>query len=234
MKQSGISFQCRLLREREICDWFEVSHGWNPPINNERTDSIMWSICPNGIFSIKSLKMHLYNSSAIDNTVNVGALWTSTLPKKCKVFIGTIMHRCLNTADKIQARHPFMSLCLNWCVLCRQNIEDLEHLFFHYPYAVSIWHYLQRGGLNLSTFVSFFHITQKLIHTPPTSSKDIISSSLIRATLWCLWLGRNGRIFQAIDRCADRIVDDILYLAASWCSKSPFFCNYDIATITLN
>lgn len=28
--------------------------------------------------------------------------------------------------------------------------------------------------------------------------------------------------------------DDILYLSASWCSKSSLFCNYDISTIALN
>lgn len=84
----------------------------------------MWSICSNGTFSVKSLKMHLYNTSIMNNIVNVGSLQTSTLPKKCKVFIWTILHRSLNTADKIQARHHSITLYLNWCVLCRQDIED--------------------------------------------------------------------------------------------------------------
>lgn len=88
----------------------------------------------------------------------------------------------------------------------------LELLFFHCPYVVSIWYFLQRGGLNFSSFVSFFDIIQKLIHTPQTSSKAIITSSLIGATLWCLWLERNRRTFQVVDRSTDKIVDDILFI----------------------
>ena len=34
-----------------------------------------------------------------------------------------------------------MILSPNWCVLCKKDEEQTNHLFIHYPFASEVWYY---------------------------------------------------------------------------------------------
>lgn len=73
-----------------------------------------------------------------------------------------------------------------------------------------------------------------LLQLKMSSKAHIIRSNIMAVVLWSIWLERNRRIFQEVDRNQNYLWNEILSLAALWSSKFPFFCNYDVSTIALN
>lgn len=81
-------------------------------------------------------------------------------------------------------------------------------------------------------------VLKKFCCSKPASKRNILLQNLIGATLWSIWLERNDRTFHGHGggggKSQIQIWEYILNLSAIWCSKSKLFCNYNIASISLN
>ena len=56
-------------------------------------------------------------------------LWEAKAPLKVKAFAWLVAHRKVNTNDLLQVRRPFKSLNPQWCILCKGEGEEIDHLF---------------------------------------------------------------------------------------------------------
>lgn len=72
--------------------------------------------------------------------------------------------------------------------------------YFRMLFSTSIWTYFNNGGLNVNLTNSLNELIQLFIHTPQMSTKAILLSNLIGAVFWWLWLERNERILQSVNR----------------------------------
>ena len=48
----------------------------------------------------------------------------------------------VNTNDLPQLRRPYKSLKPQWCILCKEDIEFVDHLFLHCSLIIGLWHKL--------------------------------------------------------------------------------------------
>lgn len=165
----------------------------------------------------------------------MGHLWKNNLPKKCKFFIWSILHKGLNTHDKMQKRYPSLNINPSWCILCKNNEETGEHLFITCHCSQFLWAtffgYLKH---NRSSPQNMDEVINLLIPQKSATKPSILLSNLVGATLWSIWLERNNRTFHNKSKSLAHLWEDIINLSSFWCKKSILFSSYDVATISLN
>ena len=111
-------------------------------------------------------------------------------------------HKRLNTCELLQRRRPKSCFSPHWCVLCKSNGEDADHLFLQCEVASYLWHKLfSEVGVNW---------------VPPTQLSDLFSQNhsgfgkgkkakvlwgcAVLAVFWVIWMERNRRIFEDYSR----------------------------------
>lgn len=52
---------------------------------------------------------------------------------KIKVFSWLLAHRKISTGDVLQRSVPFTSLSPNWCTLCRNEVDTIDHYLLSIP-----------------------------------------------------------------------------------------------------
>lgn len=132
----------RPLRSVEIQTWEEFKSSLNPYIPTQGKDYPIWNLNTNRSFSIVSVQ------TVISDRVQVGStnidtkiyqdLWKSTVPEKCKFFVCSLLHECINTIENLQRRLSMYNLNPSWCVLCKSDKEDMNHIFNTCSYTLII------------------------------------------------------------------------------------------------
>ncbi|KAL0559838.1 hypothetical protein IC582_000218 [Cucumis melo] len=130
----------RPLRDHEENLWHNIKASLPTPLPNRGHPKPLWKLNSNNIFDTASVKRALAEvpiSPANFHPNLYKTLWKVEFPKKCKFFIWTLIHGCINTADRLQKRLPNWTLSPNWCYMCNKSQEDINHLFIHCPYSQS-------------------------------------------------------------------------------------------------
>lgn len=122
-----------------------MTNNWLTPRENNGDDLTRWTLNPEGKFTVSSYKNYIASKYFPLQPINVGSLWSTYLPKKCKLFIWTLLHKGLNTGDKCQLRYPKMALSPNWCILCKMNEETAEHSLVQCSFSTAIWSSLNQA-----------------------------------------------------------------------------------------
>jgi hypothetical protein len=66
-------------------------------------------------------------------------LWKSKCTNRIKFFMWLVLVDRLNTKSMLLRRNYNVQPNA-WCVLCHGNVEeDIDHLFFNYPFSLSCW-----------------------------------------------------------------------------------------------
>lgn len=101
-------------------------------------DVLAWSPNPKGVYTISSGYQGLLSQRLDAVEVHWWKnVWNKFSWSKCNCFIWTLArNRCL-TWDNIRKR-GFEGPSIY--VLCEAGEEDSYHLFFHYPFAMHLWH----------------------------------------------------------------------------------------------
>ena len=47
---------------------------------------------------------------------------------KVKAFAWLMAHKRVNTNDMLQLKRPYKAVCPNWCILCMESEETVDHL----------------------------------------------------------------------------------------------------------
>ena len=104
-------------------------------------------------------------------------IWKSSMSKKCKLFAWSLLHGCINTAEKLWKRLSQWCLNPNRCVLCKTHFENINHIFTTCAAAIFIWiffffenllnwHHDNKSIANLCEHICRFKTKkkQKMIH----------------------------------------------------------------------
>ena len=116
-------------------------------------------------------------------------LWQSKCTPRLKFFAWLLLVDRLNTRNMLLRRH-YNVHPNSWCVLCStQEVEDLNHLFFTCPFALSCWNKLSiQWDVSLS-------IQERVLHMIGSTGLPCIMEIFV-FTVWEIWNIRNSKIFD--------------------------------------
>ena len=137
-------------RLEEFLSMQQMLEGWRP--REGARDGWIWR---KDVFSVCGLYQQLRTSQSADPAVLNAccAVWKQMLPHKVAVFVWTIARQWVLT--QVRHRHLF-STGSALRMLCREQVEDYEHLFFKCPIARKAW---ASQGLSNITSTSVFWAT---------------------------------------------------------------------------
>lgn len=112
-------------------------------------------------------------------------IWNPAVPPRVQAFSWTAVLCQINTMDMLPKRRPFIVLSPQWCSLCHNNGESVNHIFLHCSFTFKVWtHLTSRIGY-------YWVMPEKLIQLFSSwrSISDTIRStkfgdSLMHAILW--------------------------------------------------
>jgi hypothetical protein len=148
-------------------------------------------------------------------------VWKVWAPSRCKFFLWLMVQNRIWTADRLLMREwPNEYFCL----LCRRNLEIVQHLFIECPIIRQIW-------LEISNWASWppFHpqswpqhpfidvwISSLSRSSASSSVKVKGARSLAILVCWSVRRERNCRIFQGREKTVSHLVSEIKDEAHLW------------------
>ena len=98
-------------------------------------DRHIWRLSASGEYTAKSAYDALFEGAL--SFAPYERIWKSWAPPKCRFFMWLVAHNRCWTADRLARRdlpHP------NWCLLCDQEEENIQHLLFECVFARQFWY----------------------------------------------------------------------------------------------
>ncbi|KAH1234887.1 Leucine carboxyl methyltransferase 1 [Glycine max] len=181
------------------------------PIQMHRRDGWLWRGDPSGHYTAQSAYKLLREASAegIHDTA-YHELWKLKVPLKYAIFGWRLIRDRLPT--KINLHRRQVAVSDTSCPLCKNEVEDAGHLFFHCRKVTPLW-------WESMSWVSQFHVFPKdpkmhfLQHALTTTS----GSRARRwkwwwiAVTWTIWKQRNKIIFSNEDFDSNKVMDDSVF-----------------------
>ncbi|XP_074305793.1 uncharacterized protein LOC141641014 [Silene latifolia] len=137
-------------------------------------------------------------------------VWTREVLPKHSVFTGLAMQQRLATVDQLQRRHI---LIVNRCVLCKEECETHQHLFFKCRFSASVWQgilaWMNLTGRTMNLRKELHWIVARR-HSRHWKAKWFVSC--LSAVVYSLWEERNLRTFQDLEHGIDYIIRRVQYL----------------------
>ena len=118
-------------------------------------------------------------------------LWKLKCPAKTKLFMWCVLENRVPTWDVLQRRN-FQGP--GWCVLCKQEMESIPHLFISCPFSAAVWKGCMRQvGLNHrwdgNSVSGAWDFWWRFFSRSKLKSLPLLIT-------WGIWLARNGAIFK--------------------------------------
>ncbi|TYK29578.1 LINE-1 retrotransposable element ORF2 protein [Cucumis melo var. makuwa] len=203
----------RPLRDHEKNLWHNIKASLPTPLPNRGLPKPLWKLNSNNIFDTASVKKILSEAPVSPANFHPNlykTLWKVEFPKKCKFFIWTLIHGCINTADRLQKRLPNWALSPNWCYMCNKSQEDINHLFIHCPYSQQLWSKAKALLKWNRTPTDVQSLVQNICSLNIRNQKGLITFNTSAILLWKIWLERNNRIFKQQGKDSQDLWEDIL------------------------
>ncbi|KAK9704710.1 hypothetical protein RND81_07G006500 [Saponaria officinalis] len=140
---------------------------------------------------------------------NFRAVWNGICaPMHCLVTLMAVQNK-LSTVDNICTRGLFL---VNRCVLCKNILENVGHLFFSCDFSSSIWHHIlvwigfKRRAWTLSRELAWIDSRVQKRHWRAQWLQVAFTSSI-----YYIWLERNHRIFLGHEKSSLAIISCIKF-----------------------
>uniref|UniRef100_A0A2N9GC88 GATA-type domain-containing protein n=1 Tax=Fagus sylvatica TaxID=28930 RepID=A0A2N9GC88_FAGSY len=141
-------------------------------------------------------------------------IWKTGAPPRVAFFVWAAALGRILTTDNLRRRHVIV---LDWCCMCKESGESISHLLLHCPAAREVWLFI----------FNIFGIQWVM----PSGVLDLLScwgdschSIRIRklwdmvplCVFWCLWLERNARSFEGMERNLIEVKGTVLRTLMDW------------------
>ena len=132
-------------------------------------------------------------------------VWKQRLPYKVSIFAWTFARQRVLT----RVRHRYLvSVGSAMCMLCGEQEEDCEHLFFKCPIATRVW---ASQGLSEIKSSSVFWTT-----IPRRRRGHDADRGRRFAVNWAIWLHRNEVVFEGKAVSSEGIIHDVERFVGAW------------------
>ena len=223
----------RNLRESEmsdLCCLFEQLEGVSIQHNEE--DIRRWALESSGVFSCKSFFTSFFPIDTNPPFPWFKDVWKTPVPKKVQLFSWLMVLGKLLTCDILQKHFPNALLSPNWCVLCRGDTEDLNHLLLHCPFSSTLWNrVLNELGLSWVKPQAVVNLFSLNLGSHISKRGKVLWRVIVQALCWSLWLERNKRVFEDCHESLEDVWDRVKFRVAWWVSIHKDFKTFPMSDI---
>ncbi|CAL2278177.1 unnamed protein product [Prunus armeniaca] len=216
------------MNERELAEVIKM-----PDIlDGIRLDRRWWELEGSGSFSCKSFCSFLLNNGMAEGFLPFSLIWKAKSPPKVLVWLVALGK--VNTSDLVQRRRLYMYLSQHWCVLCKMSVENVDHLFLHCPFSLSLWWTLLREVKTVWVIPKgcFDLLCSHFVISGRGKGASTLWGCLVQSVFWNIWLEHNRRIFDEYEGAGvGELWDRVKFWAALWASVTSDFEDYSSSTI---
>ena len=120
----------RLLKDIEILELQNLMTQLASKKVSNNPNRRIWSLEEHRKFTVKSLTRHLLAFSPLAKDLHKALCKPKCPPKRVSILVWIMIFGLLNCASVMQLKTPNSCLSPSMCPLCKQEGEDLQHLFF--------------------------------------------------------------------------------------------------------
>ena len=171
-----------------ISNFFQLLYSVS--IKGQRQDQICWKPSSSKAFQVRSY-YHVLSSQA-GVLFPWKCVWKPRVPPRVTFFIWTVALGRILTADNLRRRNIIL---VDWCCLCKEDGENIDHLFLHCTVARELWS---------SVFILFgvsWVMPRRVVDLLTCWQGSLgrhreIWKAIPHCLMWCLWRERNARTFE--------------------------------------
>ncbi|XP_031095268.1 uncharacterized protein LOC115999567 [Ipomoea triloba] len=200
-------------RYRVVNSYWSKDHGWNweelqdvlPEASRnelaatiiiddaEAQDSIVWRHGTSEVFSVSSAYDLASNYSTTFEAAKWNAVWKLKVPKRTKIFIWLAHHERIMT-NSLRARRGMTENTNCW--LCRDEVEDTDHVLRKCPAADTVWSRLLPTFYWQTKNLPFKDWLDRGIANKGNQLRPENENILFAVAIWWIWKWRNdmGRV----------------------------------------
>ena len=131
---------------------------------SERTNKLIWAVANDGNYKVKDgYNMILFSQSWENIDIPLNLCWDGACLPKAGFFLWLAFQNRILTAERLS---KFGIYGPSRCVLCKQHLEEFDHLLFGCPYSLYCWEWLRS---KLGWFAPFPKSYRDLLISWPTS-----------------------------------------------------------------
>ena len=181
----NISFR-RALMDNKLVEWQDLVAQIAHVNLVDGTDTFRWNLTKSGLYSVRSLYLHLINTQP---PFQHKMIWKLKIPLKIKIFLWFLERGILLTKDNLAKK--------NWtgsqkCCGCNSN-ETIQHLFLDCPYARLVWRIIF-FAIGLTPPRSIRHMFNSWLSNQSKKIRNVIWVEVV-AVCWAIWRCHNDIIF---------------------------------------
>jgi hypothetical protein len=179
-----------------ISNFLDLLYSASP--KGQGQDQMCWKPAVSKTFQVRSYYLVLSSKEGVPFPWK--CIWKPKVPPRVAFFIWTVALERILTADNLRRRNIIL---VDWCCLCKEDGETIDHLFLHCKVARELWN----SVFNL--FGVVWVMPRKVVELLWCWQGSLgrhreIWKATPHCLMWCLWRERNARTFED---CELNIVD---------------------------
>ena len=153
-------------------------------------DQICWKPTMSKTFQV-CLFYHVLSSKA-GVLFTWKCIWKPKVPPRVAFFIWTVVLGRILTANNLRRRNIIL---VDWCCLCKEDGETIDHLFLHCKVARELWNFV------FNLFGMSWVMPRKVVELLSCWQGSLghhreIWKATPHCLMWCVWRERNARTFE--------------------------------------
>ena len=141
--------------------------------------------------------------------------------EKVSFFIWTVALGKFLTIDNLRRRKVVI---VDWCCMCKRNVETIDHLLLHCPVAQELWNMVcSLFGVYWVMPCGFVDLLASWLGKLNRYKTKLLWSMIPHFLMWIIWTERNVRTFEGSEKSVHELKLLFFQTLFDWANTSGVF-----------